>query len=109
MQLFATSNHHFNCIRIILKGQFLRAKKNCSREVDSISECSILEERFTEKGYKREWVMETRNLACKVDREQLLTKTNLFGPLPYRFNFDTTYIPAAYRIRNIIHVLVEII
>uniref|UniRef100_A0A803JHQ6 Reverse transcriptase domain-containing protein n=1 Tax=Xenopus tropicalis TaxID=8364 RepID=A0A803JHQ6_XENTR len=101
--LHASSSHHVQVIKNIPKGQFLRAKRNCSRLVDFTRECTTLENRFIEKGYKRSWLKEARVSATNTDRNQLMHNNKKSSShTPYEYNFYTKYNSAAYSIRNII-------
>ncbi|CAJ0967291.1 unnamed protein product [Ranitomeya imitator] len=68
------SHHPVSLKRGIPKGQFLRLRRNCSREDTFKCQSGDMLNRFREKGYPRPVVSRAYDLARRTDRQGLLQK-----------------------------------
>lgn len=67
------SCHHRSWLCNIPRGQFIRLRRNCSKEEDYFTQSNILAERFRQKGYNTENITKEIHTVGKLDRATLVT------------------------------------
>ncbi|KAM5171926.1 LOW QUALITY PROTEIN: DNA-directed RNA polymerase III subunit RPC2 [Mantella aurantiaca] len=70
--LHATSHHPPSLIRGIPTGQFLRIRRNCSRDADLSKEMQDLTSRFKVRGYSNRTIARSKSKALANDRSTIL-------------------------------------
>ncbi|XP_069476431.1 uncharacterized protein [Ambystoma mexicanum] len=74
--LFATSCHFDPVKNNIPKGEFIRARRNCTDSQIFEHECTTLHNRFKARGYKTRFIKAASDKAHKITRDQTLNRTN---------------------------------
>ncbi|XP_053574929.1 uncharacterized protein LOC128664189 [Bombina bombina] len=101
--LHAKSNHPKRVFKSVLKGQFIRLRRNCTTDKEYETQSLELEERFCERGYKRDLVSHHRlNIGANPRNIYLENKikdrTNEFEGV----SFITQYSNQFHQICNIV-------
>lgn len=77
--LLATSHHPRSLVQGIPVGQFLKTKRNCSREDDFETEAQELYGSFRERGYSHKCIRRAKKIAIQAERKDL-NKTRSMRP-----------------------------
>ena len=97
------SNHPRSCFKAIVYGQALTVKMICSREDDVKKHMKILHEKFLERGYPEQLVIENLSRGARLERADLLKPKPIYPhqaiPVPaaskrqFRATFIVTFNP----------------
>ena len=101
--LNTSSCHPSHVLKNILKGQFIRLRRICSRKSDYLLNSEILCKQFIERGFHEKELKKTIKQVAKMDRNELL-RVRIRENKDPQTTLDSTWHPKLSTIPSILNI-----